>query len=275
MDQTLYVTDLDGTLLRNDATLSGFTMDAVRAFVDAGYLFTYATARSYTSASVVAKDLTIALPVITFNGNFIVDAKTGDPLHGCYLDKASVLPLLHALLSQHAYPLVYASIDGRERVSWLAGHETEGVKRYLKNRPDDLRLRPVAHPDALMDGDPFYLTFIDSQGPIKALEPLCAGFPAFRAHKLEDSYAPGEFWLEISSCEAGKDAAVCRLREMIGAKRVVCFGDNLNDMPMFEVSDAGYAVENAQPALKEMATGIIAANENDGVAHYLRSIMGL
>ena len=51
--------------------------------------------------------------------------------------------------------------------------------------------------------------------------------------------------------------------------RVISFGDAINDLPMFEISDECYAVENAVDELKAAATGIIESNENDGVAKWL------
>ena len=53
MESTLFVSDLDGTLLNNAQALSKFTMDTINKFTDLGYKFCYATARSNATASVV------------------------------------------------------------------------------------------------------------------------------------------------------------------------------------------------------------------------------
>ena len=63
--------------------------------------------------------------------------------------------------------------------------------------------------------------------------------------------------------------AARRLKELLGCERVVAFGDAINDLPMFEISDACYAVENAVEELKAAADGVIGSNENDGVAKWL------
>ena len=52
------------------------------------------------------------------------------------------------------------------------------------------------------------------------------------------------------------------------------FGDGLNDADLFRVADECYAVENAVPQLKAMATGVIAGNNEDGVAKWLEKTMG-
>ena len=51
----------------------------------------------------------------------------------------------------------------------------------------------------------------------------------------------------------------------------MAFGDSVNDIPMFKIADEAYAVENALPELKEYATAVIASNEEDGVAEFLKS----
>ena len=69
--------------------------------------------------------------------------------------------------------------------------------------------------------------------------------------------------------KATKAHAIKKLKEMWGCDRVVSFGDAVNDIPMFEISDESYAVENAVDELKAVATGIIESNVDDGVAKWL------
>jgi hypothetical protein len=61
------------------------------------------------------------------------------------------------------------------------------------------------------------------------------------------------------------------LKEKYGFERIVSFGDNLNDIPLFRASDECYAVANAKAELKEIATSVIESNVNDGVAKWLDS----
>ena len=70
--------------------------------------------------------------------------------------------------------------------------------------------------------------------------------------------------------KATKAQAIRTLKDMYGCDRVVSFGDAINDIPMFELSDECYAVENAVPELKSAATGIVGSNDGDGVAKWLR-----
>lgn len=77
-------------------------------------------------------------------------------------------------------------------------------------------------------------------------------------------------WLEIMPKYATKSDAVLQLKEMCGCDYIITFGDGINDISMFKVADEGYAVQNAVKELKEIATGIIDENQNDGVAKWLQ-----
>ena len=90
-------------------------------------------------------------------------------------------------------------------------------------------------------------------------------------HHAVDIYSHAT-WLEVSHKQANKREALQKLKDILAAEKVTCFGDHLNDIPMFEVADAKYAVANAEDALKEIATEIIDSNDNDGVINFLNSI---
>jgi hydroxymethylpyrimidine pyrophosphatase-like HAD family hydrolase len=61
-------------------------------------------------------------------------------------------------------------------------------------------------------------------------------------------------------------------RKNYGFEKVVAFGDNLNDLPLFEASDEAYAVENAKEDVKKHATAVIGRNTEDAVAEFLNNI---
>lgn len=56
-----------------------------------------------------------------------------------------------------------------------------------------------------------------------------------------------------------KASAVLKLKELLGCGRIVSFGDGINDIPMFKISDERYAVKNAAAELKAIATDITIA----------------
>ena len=91
----------------------------------------------------------------------------------------------------------------------------------------------------------------------------------FRIILQQELYRP-EYWLEIMPAKASKAEAIRELKKLWTCERIVSFGDSMNDIPMFSVSDEAYAVENAVEELKKYASGTIPSNDDDGVAEFLQ-----
>ena len=266
--KTLYVTDLDGTLLSRHDRVSPFSVRVINDLVDRGLLFTYATARSLVSASRVTEGLSTAIPVIAYNGAFIIQPSTGEILSSEGFTDVERSRVREVLKAHRISPLVYSFIDGVEKVSWIPQHENDGIRRYLSCRQGDPRFRAVHDPDSLYQGEVFYYTCIGEKDELQPVYDLFSEDSRFRCTIQQELYRP-EYWCEIMPAKASKANAIRKLKEMWGCSRVISFGDAVNDLPMFEVSDECYAVENAVDELKAAATGIIPGNEEDGVAKWL------
>ncbi len=167
-----------------------------------------------------------------------------------------------------ANPLVYAYVDGVERVSYRADQTNEGIRRYLDMRKGDPRFRPLAEESGLYQGDIFYFTCIAKEEELRPLYEIFVKDNRYRCTLQQELYRP-EFFLEIMPKKASKAEAIRKLKEIWHCDKVVSFGDAINDIPMFEISDECYAVGNAVPQLKALATGVIGSNDEDGVARWL------
>ncbi|HIT54379.1 MAG TPA: HAD family hydrolase [Candidatus Fimivicinus intestinavium] len=268
--KTLYVSDLDGTLLNCQSRLSAHTVETLNRLIEEGLPFTYATARSVHSARVVADGLQTRLPVITYNGVFLQDAQTGKVLSSTVFSPEEIGNLAGHLSRHPVSALAYALLDGEERVSWLPERENEGVRYYLSCRKGDKRFRAVSVEPALYQGAVFYITCIGGREELMPLYDAVRGDTRFSVTFQQELYRE-EYWLEIMPAGATKAQGIRRLCALLGFDRVVSFGDAVNDLRMFDVSDECYAVENAVPELKAAATGVIQSNEADGVAKWLES----
>lgn len=263
--KTLYVSDLDGTLLRSDETTSEYTNQVINQLTENGMLFSYATARSFVTSKKVTKGLNAKIPLIVYNGAFVVDNKTEEVLLSNYFGE-EVKALLGELLREEIYPIVYSYIEGVEKFSFLPKKCTRGMNSFLKSREGDKRTNPVTESAELFLGNIFYLTCIDEAEKLK---------PFYEKYKEQyhcvyqkDIYTK-EQWLEIMPLRVSKAAAIRQLKEYLHCDRVVAFGDGKNDIDMFEIADECYAVENAVEELKEMATGVIGNHDEDGVVKWL------
>ncbi len=263
---TLYVTDLDGTLLRSDTSLSDRTVNTLNRLSANGVMFTYATARSFSSAYPLVKRLDLTCPAVTFNGVFIIDPRTGERLVKNVYSERSAALAAEFFIKNKIPPLVYSFINGEERISYLQTR-LENIGGYINARRGDKRLRPVDRLNALFDGEVFYFTVINP-GDTGALDKVFTAENGFARNIQKDTY-DDYVWYEIYNSTASKANAVLQVKELVGADELVCFGDNLNDISMIRAADTGAAVSNACGGLKELADVIIDSNNEDGVAKYI------
>lgn len=268
MKKVLYVSDLDGTLLNKNDRINPRSIAIINSLVDKGMQFTYATARSLVSASVVTQGLSTNIPVIAYNGAFIFHPATGEILSRENFSREEMEDAADFIRSHDISPLVYAFIDGVEKVSWIPARENDGIKRYLSLRKGDRRLRPVENNAQLYEGEIFYFTCIGTKDELMPVYEIFSKDGRYRCTIQQELYRP-EYFCEIMPAAATKANAIRKLKELRGCDRVISFGDAINDIPMFEISDECYAVENAVEELKAVADGVIDSNENDGVAKWL------
>lgn len=268
--RTLYVTDLDGTLFNSQAQISEYSLKTINKLIEEGMLFTYATARSLSSAKKLTKDLKINCPVVLYNGAFIMDFANEEILEAKYFKEEDKEFLLSMIAKNKLDPLVYGSINGEEKVSWLLGKKNKGMENYLTSRKGDKRLNPLSDFRDLEKGDVFYFTLIDEKENLVPLYKSIKDNPAYFCLLHQDIYL-GDYWCEIMPRDSTKANAVLKLKEILQCEKIVFFGDAANDLPLFKVADEAYAVENALDELKSLAKGIIPSNDEDGVAKFLKA----
>ena len=266
--KTLYVTDLDGTLLNTKDAVSPYSVSVINSLVEKGMLFTYATARSLASSSVVTKGLSAKIPVIAYNGALIINPENKEILASESFAKEETDKVIVALQEHAVRPLVYSYIEGKEKVSWVKGQENEGVRRYLDSRKGDKRFRFLDSETHLYDGEMFYYTCIGEKEKLQPIYDIFSKDNRYTCTLQQELYRT-EYWCEIMPKKATKANAILKLKELWNCDRVVSFGDAINDIPMFQISDECYAMANAVDEIKQMATGIIGGNDEDGVAVWL------
>lgn len=269
--KTLYVTDLDGTLLRSDERTSDFTNQTINGLVARGLIFSYATARSYQTSHKVTKGLNASFPLIIYNGAMVVDNKSGEFLIKNFFD-TEITGVVEDLMHNGVFPIVYAFINGEEKFSYIPEKCSAGMKEFIDSRKNDKRDRPVTCAEDLTAGEIFYITCIDSA---EKLGPFYQKYAeTYHCVFQEDIYTKQQ-WLEIMPKSASKANAIQQLKTALGCQKVIVFGDGKNDTDMFEMADEAYAVSNAVAELKQIATNVIGSNNEDAVAAWLREFAEL
>lgn len=266
---TLYATDLDGTLLRPDKTISAESVAILNRMIEKGVLFTYATARSFSSASPLVKKLDLSCPAVTFNGVFVIDPRTGEHIIENVFSAKSLDIAKEYIVSNGIAPLVYSYIDGRERVSFLKDRHDD-VRGYVDSRKGDKRLRPVNDYAELFEGKMFYITLLNPKEDPLELYEVFSRENGFTSNSMHDTYDPEVIWFEIFSKNASKASAILQVLELKRADKLVCFGDNINDISMIRAADTGVAVANACEELKAEADIVIGESKDGAVAEFIR-----
>ena len=269
--KTLYLSDLDGTLLRSDEKISEYSANIINRFIQNGGFFSYATARSFVTASKVTAALNTSFPVICYNGAFIIENTTKKVLLSNYFTENEVDFISETLNLHSVYPIVYAYINGIEQFSYIEKHITPAMQFFLNSRIGDPRHRKVERVSELYQGEVFYISCIDTEVSLSKINDIFKE-NNYNCISSKDIYS-NEHWCEIMPSEATKANAALQLKSMFSCDRMVAFGDGHNDLSLFSVADEKYAVANAVPELKEAATDIIDSNDNDGVAKWLSKLI--
>ncbi|MFI0421736.1 HAD-IIB family hydrolase [Spongiactinospora sp. 9N601] len=268
---SLLVSDLDGTLLRPDTTLGAETVAVINQYVADGGLFTYATARSFTSAAPLTASLKLRLPVVTYGGAIIVDPNTGRARPPQVLTPDVADDVLEwSGRHRRIRPIVFVMHEERDRVCWQADRSTPRVEAFLARRRNDPRLLPICELSSIDRYAVFNIAIVGDYEPLLELRDILAASHDTCYQVLsEDIYAKGDWRLDVMSRTATKAAALSSLRTELNAPALICFGDSHNDLPMFEIADIALAVENAEPEVRAASMGIIGRNSDQGVAGWI------
>lgn len=268
LTMTLYISDLDGTLLNSDCKLKPVSAEILNRLISKGVLFTYATARSFATAFPLTSSLQLNTPVITNNGVFICNPSTGEHIISHYFSAESKFFAKEYFENSEESPLIYSYINNTETVSYLSSRK-KSVKSFLDSHKNDKRLRPCNDFEQMFEGEIFYITLISPKTSSSELDKYFYNVNGLTRLYVPDTYIPDEYWYEIQNKNVSKANAVIELKQLLKAEKVVCFGDNLNDISMFKVADESYAVLNACDDLISIATDIIPANNQNGVAVFI------
>ncbi len=167
-------------------------------------------------------------------------------------------------------PLFFAMVDGRDRICWRQDRANKFVESFLASRSDDPRLLPLADWQSIAPSSVFYATLIGEDHIINAMRSKLGSHLADCFTTVgPDGYDQNGLWLEVVSRHATKATAALGLKRERNANSLIVFGDNLNDVPLFEAADHSCAVANGVREVLNIADDVIDSNERDGVAKWL------
>ncbi|MDE5621253.1 MAG: HAD family hydrolase [Ruminococcus sp.] len=265
----LYISDLDGTLLNNDARLSDFTVKAVNGLVEKGMRFTFATARSVYSAKPITSALNINIPYILMNGVSIYNPLNDRYIKNEYISPETSSEIIGVFRENDLKCFMY-KIHNDVLIAYFTEINSQVMNSFAEVRKNNYN-KPFVQCADLADHADEETVYFTVTGEYERLLPVKIGIEKIKGinHAFYRDTYTGKYYLEIFSESASKANGIKYLRNEYGFDEIVCFGDNLNDLTMFEESDIKIAVGNAVNELKESADFVTLPNENDGVAKWL------
>ncbi|MGW2457504.1 HAD family phosphatase [Streptomyces argyrophyllae] len=258
----LIATDLDGTLLRGDDTVSDRSLAALARVARAGARHLVVTGRPAPRVRPLLADLGGAGLAVCGQGAQVYDGATDRLLWSVRLDRELAETALGKIEAEVGE--VYAAVD-QDGVDGLTliepgyrmPHPTLPAVRV--GRRDDLWCAPISK--VLLR----HATLSDDE--LAAVARAAVG-------SLASVTMSGPGTVELQPCGVTKATGLALAAERLGiaAERAVAFGDMPNDIPMFDWAGRGVAMAGAHPELKAVADEVTLSNEDDGVAVVLERL---
>lgn len=269
MSVRLVATDLDGTLLRNDLSVSPRTRAALDAVREAGVHVVPVTARQPVGVRHIAEDCGFDGWALCSNGGLGIHLGTGERLFESTLEAATQRALVEALDAE-VPGLLYVSVrDAGEVFVAQEGYAALAAFEDHKREPATMGAHALA--DVLAEPS---LKFI-VRHPDLPLDQLLVRVQGLGLEGFEVTHSGAPF-LEVLPEGVSKAWGLAKLCAELGVEQheVLAFGDALNDVELLVWAGRGVAVANAVPDARAVADEITASNEEDGVAIVLERLVG-
>ena len=262
-ENILICTDLDGTLLRHDKTISQENLDAIEYFKAEGGMFTIVTGRVPCTAIDICEAVKPNVPYGCLNGGGLFDYAIQDYVWYAELSR-DVLTLLE--LVEREIPTMGIQVNGFYRVYFSTDNSAMVRFRRITHLPEfPLHFSKIEEPFAKIIFSEDNDNNMERLKELLAAHPLSAQFDFVRS--AQDLY-------EILPKGHNKGTVLKRLAEhlRLPISRTVAVGDFDNDVEMLRTAGLGIAVANASPAARAVADCFTVSCEESAIARVIHDI---
>ena len=259
----LVVSDVDGTLLTKDKTLTDGARGAVRRLHEAGIGFTITSSRPTIGMRFLIEPLAITLPVGAFNGSCIVDPEL-KPIER-HLIPAPAVERSLKVLNEFGIDIWLFTND-----LWLTRHPDAD---YVPHEKRAIR----ADPTIVEDFAPYLSSACKIVGSTSdaGLLQRCEAAIQQALGTQATAVRSQSYYLDITppGCDKGTFVQWIAKRLGISTDAVATIGDMQNDLAMFKTSGLSIAMGNATDDVKRSATLVTTSNENEGFAEAMEMVL--
>jgi Cof subfamily protein (haloacid dehalogenase superfamily) len=267
-DRHLIALDLDGTLLKDDKTISLKTHGIIKKAREQGHIVMIATGRPYRSSEMYYRELDLDTPIVNFNGAFMHHPRKPD--WGFYhepLDIKVAKEIVEACRSFHFHNIIAEVIDD----VYFHYHDEKLLDIFNFGNPK-ITTGDLAN---YLNDSPTSLLIHTEEDQLKIIrEHLSAVHAEVIDHR---SWAAPWHVVEIIKIGLSKAVGLKKASDYysIPANRIIAFGDEDNDLEMLEYAGHGIAMGNGIDSVKNIANDVTLSNEEDGVAQYLADLLNI
>ncbi|MEH7122144.1 Cof-type HAD-IIB family hydrolase [Bacillus sp. JJ1532] len=267
-EKHLIALDLDGTLLKDDKTISLKTKKVIQKAREEGHIVMIATGRPFRSSEIYYKEMNLDTPIVNFNGAFVHHPK--DKKWGVYhtpLEVNIAKEIVEGCSSFHFHNIIAEVIDD----VYFHYQDKKLIEIFGFGEPNvttgDLRNFLNASPTSM-------LIHTDQEHVQTIRDHLSSLHAEVIDHR---SWAAPFHVIEIVKAGLNKAVGLKRAADyfQIPADRIIAFGDEDNDLEMLEFAGYGIAMGNGINEVKSVAKDVTLTNEEDGVAVYLNELLNL
>ncbi len=274
--KTLYAADLDGTLLCPGAVLSPFSRSALYKFTSHGLLITAATARTPATVVDILAGTGELAPAAMMNGVLLFDMAKRKIISAETLS-ADTRGHILSCASRHRVPsMIYTLSSGALKV-FYRDDSSELTRGFVeaRNKTPYKTWQTVCSYGEVKNENAIYLAAVGPREELSALAEDVKKDTSLKTVLYREVNYDDVWVFEAFSTSASKARTVRRSAELCGADRIVAFGDNYNDLPLFEGADVKVAVENAVPEVISAADFVCGSNLYDGVVRWISGDSGI
>lgn len=264
----LFFTDIDGTLLNPERTLSMRTIAAIRSVREAGHRFVLCSSRMPESMRILERLYDgVGEPLIAYNGALVL-SQAGEIVHDVAIAPADARRVADYCEGVNLHASFFAGED------WHVWADDEWAAREINNtgvQPRPSTAREYVASGRIDEHPPHKVMCMGDPALIDGLEKLLVTVGSAVTYRSKDTY------LEIANAKCSKASGVVSTAAELGFERSDCyfFGDNHNDLSAFAAVGTSIAVANGKTPVLEAASIITSRNHEDGVATYLEDWLRL
>lgn len=268
------MSDLDGTLMQPDSRISATSVRLLNESVASGKLFSVATARTPATVAPILSGVDMRLPAIVITGAALFDTRTASYSDVRRFHPEAALHLTELYRATGTPTFLFTLADDLINIYHIGGELLPLQREFVEERLDSpfkcfhIDPRGADTLPADIENTILFYTMIPDAKAASTYE-LTRRLEGVRAQYYHDIYGPEVGILEAFAPAATKAAALRTLARKCGADLTVCFGDNINDLPMMREADIAVAVDNALPEVKAAADIVIGPNTEDSVARFI------